>query len=155
MTIISFKDYLSEQEKLNIDTDSSILESHVDKLNEDLDAITLNPFSNSSVFMNAIRGTAERYGIILPASVEMPMLSEEAETVYTLGTSGLYLYICHNPGDDNLVEGYAQIVDEEELDDLMSMDEDDEESEAETEEQKPWTPPARRDDDSGNDSEYA
>jgi hypothetical protein len=160
MSISSFKEFITEQEELVIDTNAELVVPNLDKVNEDLDAVTEAPFVNSAVFMNAVRGTLERYGVILPASYVMPMLSAEAETVYSLGDSGLYLYICHDL-HDGLVEGYAQIVTEEDLDDLMSMEDDEDvDSEEETKDSAARTHfelPAKRrsNDDSGNDSEYA
>lgn len=156
MSISSFKQFLNEQEELVIDTDSSIMQSHLDKINEDLDAITASPFTNSAVFMNAVRGTLERYGVLLPANYVMPTLSAEAETVYTLGDSGMYLYICHNL-NDGLVEGYAQIVDEEELNSLTEMDFEESEDEPEEVVNQYREPADRRRaaDDGGNNDEYA
>jgi hypothetical protein len=89
------------------------------------------------------------------------MLELEAETVYALGVSGYFLYMVHNLDDTEHCEGYAQIVNQDDLDDLLndSDDEDeDEDDEDEDEEETPQPahryPPARRDDDSGNDNEY-
>lgn len=158
MTILKFKEFITEEEQLHIDVDPEQAMKQLDQVNSDLETVTASPFMNSAVFMNAVRGTLERYGIILPPSYVMPTLSAEAETVYTLGETGKFLYICHNPNADSLIDGYAQIVDEEELDELVDMDKfaDQEESlEAEYSVRKPWVPPARRDDDSGNNSEYA
>lgn len=115
----TFKSFMTEEELL-IQVNSGAQLS-IEKLNADLDAVTERPFVNSAVFTNAVRGTLERYGILLPPSYVMPMLSAEAETVYKLGDLGKYLYVCHDLVD-GVVDGYAQIVDEEELNDLMDMD---------------------------------
>lgn len=158
MSILKFKEYITEQEELVIDTQTEVLMSQLEKANEDLDAVTEDPFVNSAIFMNAVRGTLERYGIVLPPSYTVPMLSAEAETVYTLGDSGMYLYICHNQNEDSLIEGYAQVVNQEELDDLVDMDKfasEEDEEEGAISSKPDWVPPARaKDDDSGNDSEY-
>lgn len=158
MSISSFKEFIKEEEQLVIDikADESPFMTSLDKLNADLDAVTDRPFTNSAVFMNAVRGTLERYGVLLPPNYVIPALAAEAETTYTLGDSGLYLYICHDM-NDGAIEGYAQIVNEDELNALTDMGVEDSEDDQDEEDvlRKPWIPPARRDDDSGNDSEYA
>lgn len=155
--MLKFKEFITEQEDLTLDVDNSIVLKVVDEVNAALDLVTARPFVNSAVFMNAVRGTLERYGIVLPPSVVMPMLSTEAETVYSLGDSGMFLYIVHNP-DEGGVDGYAQIVDQDDLDDLQSMNDmegDDDEAEDEAA-QRQWIPPDRRKaaDDGGNNDEY-
>lgn len=158
--MLKFKEYITEQEDLNLEVDNSIVLQVVDEVNVALDLVTARPFVNSAVFMNAVRGTLERYGIVLPPSVVMPMLSTEAETVYSLGDSGMYLYIVHDQ-DEGGVDGYAQIVNEDELEDLQSMNDDEldegDDDEAEDEAaQRQWIPPDRRKaaDDGGNNDEY-
>lgn len=153
----SFKSFITEEELL-IQVHSGAQLS-VEKLNADLDAITERPFVNSAVFTNAVRGTLERYGILLPPSYVMPMLSSEAETVYKLGDLGKYLYVCHDLVD-GVVDGYAQIVDEDELNDLIDMDKFKEDS-AERDDKieaakRMFIPPDRRRaaDDGGNTNEY-
>lgn len=154
--LLKFAEYLSEQEELVLDINPELALQNLEALNDSLDEVTATPFLNSAIFMNTVRGTLERFGILLPAGYEIPTLSAEAETVYTIGDSGYYLYVCHNENGDSLIEGYAQIVNEDELNDLVDMEKfASEEDELEGElEQKPWIPPARRDDDSGNDNEY-
>lgn len=154
--MLKFKEYITEQEDLTLEVDNSIVLQVVDEVNVALDLVTARPFVNSAVFMNAVRGTLERYGVVLPPSVVMPMLSAEAETVYSLGDSGMYLYIVHNQ-DEAGVDGYAQIVDEDNLEDLQSMGEEGEDDEAEDEAaERQWIPPDRRRaaDDGGNNDEY-
>jgi hypothetical protein len=153
--MLKFKEYLNESEELHIDMDTDFMMQHLDNLNDALEAVTEDPFPNSAIFINAVRGTLERFGVVLPPNYVMPMLSQEAETVYTLGESNMYLYIVHNL-HDGLVEGYAQIVNEDELNDLVEMngEESDEEEDLDAAKRE-WTPPARRDDDSGNTDEYA
>ena len=152
--MLKFNQFIAEQEDLVIDVDAKVFVDNLSKLIDDLDSVTEKPFMNSAVFMNAVRGTVERYGIILPPGYEIPMFSLEAETVYALGDTGYYLYMAHNL-EDGAVEGYATIATQEELDYLgAAQPEEDDEEEDDMEEKKPWIPPARRDDDSGETSEY-
>ena len=155
--MLRFKDYIAEDHTVEIDLNNvepSLVLSHLEKANEDLDRVTEEPFVNSALFVNAVRGTLERYGIVLPAHANMQQLSVEAEYVYAIGESGYYVYIVHNLNPDGYVEGYAQVVDSEELEELKDMDDDDFEEEREETPQQPKYPPARRDDDSGNSNEY-
>ena len=155
----TFKQFITEEEHIVIDVDPAYALSNIDKANEDLDAVTIEEFVNSAVFVNTVRGTLERYGIVLPAHSNMQQLALEGEYVYALGDSGHFVYMVHNLNPEGQVEGYAQIVDQEELDDLGSLDEPDENEvdEPVKQEVSDWAkyPKARRDDDSGNTAEYA
>lgn len=151
--MLKFKEFITEQEDLVIDNVPEQLLAQIDAINDELDEITADPFINSAIFFNLIRNTLERFGVIIPPGYEMPMLSTDSETAYALGDSGYYIYIVHNT-EVGAVIGYAQIVDKADLDDLMSSFATDEDA-PEIYMKKPWIPPARRDDDSGNTDEYA
>jgi hypothetical protein len=157
--MLRFKDYLKESTEhyVNIDVDTKTLEVNLDTLNDELDKVTLKNFVNSSVFVNAVRGTLERFGVILPAHSNIQQLSVEGEWVYKLGDSGYYAYIVHELSPEGEVEGYAQIVDTDELDSLKKLDFDDFERQVDIRNRDPIDPypPARRDDDSGDNIEYA
>jgi hypothetical protein len=161
--MLRFKEFVTEEHTVEVELDNvtpDVVLSHLDKANEDLDRVTAEPFVNSAIFVNAVRGTLERYGIVLPAHSNMQQLSMEAEYTYAIGDSGHYVYIVHNLNPDGYVEGYAQVVDSEELEDLKSMNADEEGAEADDDnssEPTEWMkyPKARRDDDSGNTNEYA
>lgn len=155
--LLNFKQYFAEETHIEIDVDPEAALSNIDKVNEDLDAVTLNPFVNSALFVNAVRGTLERYGIVLPAHSNMQQLALEGEYVYALGESGHYVYMVHNLNEEGQVEAYAQIVDEEELEDLASLNDDADDNTLAAADAPPAykPPPARRDDDSGNTNEYA
>lgn len=150
--MLKFNEYIAEQEDLVIDEVPEQLLAQIDTINVELDQITEQPFLNSAIFFNLIRNTLERFGIVIPPGYEMPMLSTDSETAYALGETGYYIYIVHNT-EVGAVIGYAQIVNKEDLDDLMSSFSDEEGTEIHL--NKPWIPPARRDDDSGNTAEYA
>jgi hypothetical protein len=156
-----FKEFVLGEEHVVINIDMKDVPSDsVDKVNEDLDTITLNPFVNSAMFVNSVRGTLERYGILLPAHSNMQQLALEGEYVYQLGNSGQYVYMVHNLNPEGNVEGYAQIVDSEELEDLKDLNDTDDEDIVEPDNDNgpsEWMkyPKARRDDDSGDNAEYA
>lgn len=152
--MLRFKDYIKEEEHIELDVNPEFALTQVDKINEDLDAVTANSFVNSALFINAVRGTLERYGIVLPAHSNMQQLALEGETVYALGDSGHYVYMVWDLDENHSVEGYATIANHEELDDLISLDGDEEEP-VEVERIPRRLPPAARDDDSGNTNEYA
>lgn len=159
--MLSFKQFITEQEDVVLSVDKRLMLTQIDDLNSELDSATERAFVNSSIYANTLRNILERYGIVLPAPTVMPMLASDAETVYTLGETEHYLYITHDTNDDGLVEGYAQVVTEDELKSLSSMDSSEwmekGEEEDDAEEGMRRTPYARRDDDSGNgnDVQYA
>jgi hypothetical protein len=62
---------------------------------------------------------------MLPDSANMHFLSMSAELVYMLGESNLHLYIVFDTNEDGFVDGYAQIVTDDELEDLVKMDTED------------------------------
>ena len=150
--MLSFKQFITEQEEIVLSVDKRLMLTRIDDLNSELDSATERGFVNSSVYANTLRNILERYGIVLPAPTVMPMLASDAETVYTLGETEHYLYITHDTNDDGVVEGYAQVVTEDELNSLSSMDSSEwmEKGEDDAEEVNRRIPYARRDDDSGN-----
>lgn len=154
LTFTQFKKKLDEEKDSTIvidDIPDQTMQS-LDMINDTLDKITDRQFVNSAVFINTVRATLERFGIILPPEHQMAMLNSESETVYALGDTDMNLYITHDTYEGQ-VEGYAQIVSDSDLHDLMNST-DDEEEEDDEEEPRRWIPPARRDDDSGDTSEY-
>lgn len=157
--MLRFKEFINE-DRVQIDVNPEFALSSIDKANEDLEAVTKNPFVNSSMFINAVRGTLERYGIVLPAHSNLQQLSLEGEMVYVLGNSGHYVYMVHNLDPNGGVEGYATIVNETDLRELSHMDFDNDDgmdAPQNNNEPSEWAkyPKARRDDDSGNTDEYA
>jgi hypothetical protein len=159
--MIGFKQFIAEnnvEAVIDVDLKNAPI-GDIEKINADLDAVTLNPFVNSALFTNAVRGTLERYGILLPAESNIQQLSLEGEFVYQLGDSGQYVYAVHNLSPEGEVEGYAQIVDGDELADLQSLDTDENDVDPPAPDAGPteWMkyPKARRDDDSGETAEYA
>jgi hypothetical protein len=153
--MLKFNEYIKEQFDEVLDVDTRNIEQNAEALNADLDVLTEKPYQNAPIFLNQLRGILERYGILLPATATSNFLDLSAELVYFLGESNLYLYIVYDTNDEGFVDGYAQIVNEEELEDLMSADlgdlldkEDDEIA------MRPSTWYAKRDDDAGNNDEY-
>ena len=100
-----------------------------------------------------MRGTLERYGMILPPATTLQFLNLSAELVYSLGKTSYFLYIVFDTSDDGFVDGYAQVVDEEELKDLANMDKDEMLSHDPIALRSSISY-ARKDDDSGNTNEY-
>ena len=149
-----FLDFLNEEE--SIDINFKVSEDNIDSLNAELDALTEKQYQNAPIFLAQLRGAFERYGILLPASMTKEFLNLDAEVVYALpNNDNQYIYAVYNTNDNGLVDGYAQIVSEDELNDLMGMSVDELLSSDDNEAAiKPRYLPARRDDDSGNTNEY-
>jgi hypothetical protein len=156
--MLKFKDFLSEEHDagpVHIEVDDHYLENNVEALNNDFDRLTEKPYQNAPIFLNQLRGTLERYGMMIPAGSTKHFLNLEAELVFTLGKADRFLYVVYNTNDDGYVDGYAQVVDREELNDLMEMDVDDlVNSERDAIKMRASTWYAKRDDDAGNSDEY-
>jgi hypothetical protein len=152
-----FKQFLEEQASPGemMEPNAELSSDNIDELNSRLDVLTSKPYQNAPIFLAQLRGALELFGIELPAEATKEFLSLDAELVYTMPNEELYMYITYNTRDDGFVDGYAQIVDNEELADLKDMDPEDLFGD---EDENLLTPPkylpARRDDDSGNSNEY-
>lgn len=121
--MLKFSEYFAEQDG-TLEIEKEQLEGQLDYLNADLDKITEKPFQNPVVFLNAVRGTVERYSLLIP-SMGHALLSSDAEIVFKLGDSGKFLYIVYDVNDYGFIEGYAQVVTNDELKDLTKLDSED------------------------------
>jgi hypothetical protein len=153
--MLKFNEFLKEEHyDVNaICIDSKVLESNKVSINNELDKLTEKPYQNAPIFLAQLRGCLERYGMLIPAEATPNFLNLGAELVYALGETSEYLYIVFDTNDDGFVDGYAQIVDESELAELVNMDKDEMLDHAPIN-QRPSTWYAKRDDDAGNTNEY-
>ena len=152
----NFRSFIKEDAAGQIENiDDRRLENNLETINNYLDQLTVKPYQNAPIFLTQLRGALERYGIQLPQEATPQFMDLGAELVYALGNSGYHLYIVYDTSDeDNFVDGYAQIVTEDELNDLMDMDLSSV-MYHDPIKMRPSTWYAKRDDDSGNTSEYA
>ncbi len=151
--MLKFSEFLKEENEDVLEVDARYLENNREALNNDLDVLTKKPYQNAPIFLNQLRGTLERYGMVLPQEATPNFLNLSAELVYSLGETSYFLYIVFDTADDGFVDGYAQFVDEEELKDLATMDKD-EMLNHDPVAMRPSTWYAKRDDDAGNTNEY-
>lgn len=154
--MLKFNEFLKEASDGVMPIDAKWLESNVDTLNAELDKLTEKPYQNAPILLNQLRGTLERYGTMLPQEATPHFLNLGAELVYKLGTSPYHLYVVYDTNDDGYVDGYAQVVSQDELNDLMNMDSSEvlnTDRDAMPVRHSDWY--RKRDDDAGNDSEYA
>ena len=150
--MLKFNEFLKEENEDVIETDARHLLENQDALNTELDTLTAKPYQNAPLMLTQLRGVLERYGINLPQQATVNFMNLSAELVYTLGDTGCFLYIIYDTNEDGYVDGYAQVVDSEELSLLAS-------SEVLNYDRAPigirhsdWY--RKRDDDAGNTSEY-
>lgn len=146
--MLTFKEFLSEKTHVSIDiqADSGWLK-RVPEINKDLLGVLAKPFLNSALFVNACRGTLERYGILLPAYQAIQQVSMEGDVVYALGNSGHYVHMVHNLDCDGFVNGHCKILDQAELDSLSGEELIPDEEEGCCDKgapKKPWIPPDRK-----------
>ena len=152
--MLKFNEFLKEETEDVVETDTRHLLENQDALNAELDTLTAKPYQNAPVFLAQLRGVCERYGVQIPQSATTEFLNLGAELVYSLGTSGFYLYIVYDTHDeDGFVDGYAQVVSNDELQDLMGMSAEDLVGEREALMVQSNTY-RKRDDDAGNSDEY-
>lgn len=151
--MLKFNEFLKEENEDVLEIDARYLENNREALNNDLDVLTKKPYQNAPIFLNQLRGTLERYGMVLPQEATPNFLNLSAELVYALGDTPYFLYIVFDTADDGFVDGYAQVVDGDELTDLATMDKN-EMLYHDVVSQRPSTWYAKREDDGGNTSEY-
>ncbi len=150
--MLKFNEFLKEENEDVIDTDVQHLEQNLESLNSELDTLTAKPYQNAPLMLSQLRGVLERYGMNLPQEATPNFLNLSAELVYTLGDSGKYLYIVFDTNEDAYVDGYAQVVDGEELSMLASSEVLNTDRNLIAIRHSDWY--RKRDDDSGDDSEY-
>lgn len=155
--MLKFKEYLNENAAYYapnpIEVDARRLTQICTALNAELDALTVKPYQNAPIFLTQLRGCLEKNGMILPAEATPHFLNLGAELIYKMGETEYHLYIVYDTTDDGYVDGYAQVVDQDDLADLLGMDPSDYLGH-DTIQQRPSTWYAKRDDDSGNSDEY-
>lgn len=153
--MLKFNEFLKESVHSVIDIDTKFLENSLDVINTELDVLTEKPYQNAPIFLSQLRGTLERHGMLLPAEATANFLNLGAELVYYLGETGKYLYIVYDTNDDGFVDGYAQIVTNDELSDLLNLDPEEVlNTDRDPITMRPSTWYAKRDDDAGNSDEY-
>jgi hypothetical protein len=153
--MLKFNEYLKESNEEVMEVDERHVMENMEALNSDLDTLTSRPYQNAPIFLAQLRGTLERYGIVLPASATPHFLNLSAELVYTLGETDHHMYIVYDTNDDGYVDGYAQIVSNEELKDLAGMDKNEilnSDRNLIAVRHSDWY--RKRDDDAGNSDEY-
>lgn len=153
--MLNFNEFLNEEFDEVIPVDSKYLGSNLDNLNAELEELTEKPYQNAPIMLTQLRGVLQRYGMMLPQSATLNFLDLGAELVYMLGDSPYHLYIVYDTNEDGFVDGYAQVVTDEELEDLLGMDTDELiDADRKPIMQRPSTWYAKRDDDAGNSDEY-
>lgn len=150
----TFNEFLAEQTSDVIQVDNRNIEQNMDSINAELDALTEKPYQNAPIFLAQLRGVTEKYGMPLPQSATNNFLDLGAELVYMLGETDYHLYVVYDTNEDGFVDGYAQVVSNDELQDLLNMDSEEVLGDREEITMRPSTWYAKRDDDSGNTSEY-
>jgi len=152
--MLKFNEFLKEAADEVIPVDVEWLKSNMEQLNSELEVLTAKPYQNAPIFLNQLRGHLERYGTTLPASATAQFLNLSAEIVYALGDSGYNLYVVYETSEDGYVDGYAQIVDDADLQDLLDMEPEELLGDRGEVKNRASTWYAKRDDDAGNTNEY-
>jgi hypothetical protein len=153
--MLKFNEFLKEEFDQVLPVDEKHVESNIEAINVELDRLTEKPYQNAPIFLTQLRGALERYAVMIPQEATKNFLNLGAELAYKLGELDQYLYIVFDTNDDGFVDGYAQIVSSDELDDLFDMDTSEIlDMDRDPIKMRPSTWYAKRDDDAGNSDEY-
>ena len=150
--MLKFNEFLKEENEDVVETDTRHLLENQDALNAELDTLTMKPYQNAPLMLTQLRGVLERYGINLPQQATVNFMNLSAELVYGLGDTDKYLYLVYDTNDDAYVDGYAQVVDSEELSMLASSEVLNTDRNMIGVRHSDWY--RKRDDDAGNTDEY-
>ena len=119
--MLKFREYLEEASTYALDADDRHITQVASELNAYLDKLTEKSYQNAPIFLNQLRGAMEKYGVLLGSDVTPAFLNLNAELVFSLGTTNLHLYVIYDTTDEGYVDGYAQIVTPDELQELLGM----------------------------------
>lgn len=126
-------------------------DNDVVRLNAELDLVFSKKVSNKIVIYNILAATLEKYGIRFPITD-----LQDEQYVFEIGDSGFYLFVKKQIDSRGNFDVYAQVVDEDELEELEDSDMD-----ISTEPVDPYLygsrflrQTRRTEDDGGNTSEY-
>jgi len=120
---MNFKQYLQEREYEAVASgqpalDSSVIDSINDSLDVELDDVVMSPETG----VQKVRKVLMRYGIEPPALYGMD--PEDDEIALPINED-IYLYILYVQTDDGLYDFYAELTDEEGLEEILEDEEDD------------------------------
>jgi hypothetical protein len=99
--------------------------SDVEEVNQKFDSVLAGKFKNPEIILQTVQSILLGYGVNLP-NIETDGIDDEfvfnVESID--GNDAMYLYIAVDQDDTGMFEGYAQIIDGEDLEDLEEMDDD-------------------------------
>jgi hypothetical protein len=122
---MSFKQYLNQMatkpmvEIVEMNDDSSVVE-----VNQLLETELDKPFVSPQSGVLAIRKVLQYFSTSMPALYDID--PEGDEVTYDLD-NGLSIYLIYSPTDEGYYEFYAEVGDEERMNELLSDEEDEEE----------------------------
>ena len=101
------------------------MSSDVEEVNDRFDQVLAGKFAKPEIILSAVQAILQGYGVNLP-NLETDGVDDEF--VFNIesadGDDTMYLYIAIDCDDMGQYDGYAQIVDGEDLEDLETMDDD-------------------------------
>ncbi|CAB4124292.1 hypothetical protein UFOVP49_130 [uncultured Caudovirales phage] len=94
--------------------------SDIDLLNSQFDSVLAGKFANGHLVIQTIRAILEKFGLQLPI---IEVTGEDDVFVFEINDNpDLYLYIAIDKDNRGHFDVYAQIVDEDELEELDDLD---------------------------------
>lgn len=119
---MNFKQYLQEREYEmpalgSASLDSDVISSINNSLDVELDEIMMTPESG----VQRLRKVLMRFGIEMPALYGLDPEGDEM----ALPINDMFVYIIYSPTDDGRYDFYAELTDEEGLEEILEDEEDD------------------------------
>jgi hypothetical protein len=127
---MSFKNFLVEDEQVSIASETSLSDEKIrDEINLQLNHVLTDVIFSPEAGIQKIRRVLHMHGLDMPALYDAA--KEGDEIVLQIdqfgGNDQYYLYVVYYLADDDRYDFYAELTDEEGLNEIMSDEEEDEE----------------------------
>ena len=129
---MNFKSFLVEDEQVSIASETSLADEKVrDEINLQLNHVLTDVIFSPESGIQKIRKVLHLHGLDMPALYDADTDGDELILKIDQfgGTDQFYLYVVYYLVDDGRYDFYAELTDEEGLNEIMSDEEEDEEEE--------------------------
>jgi hypothetical protein len=129
---MNFKSFLIEDEQVSIASETSLADEKVrDEINLQLNHVLTDVIFSPESGIQKIRRVLHLHGLDMPALYDADTDGDELILKIDQfgGTDQFYLYVVYYLVDDGRYDFYAELTDEEGLNEIMSDEEEDEEEE--------------------------
>lgn len=127
---MNFKSFLVEDEQVSIASETSLTDEKVrDEINLELNHVLTDVIFSPESGIQKIRRVLHLHGLDMPALYDADEDGDELILKIDQfgGPDQFYLYVVYYLADDNRYDFYAELTDEEGLNEILSDEEEDEE----------------------------